>query len=429
MPAIALACGWLDHCRAQESAEPAAASAAAATDAGEANAQSEPANAADSASPATEVARQADGLGQAVETEVTPEQLAAVKAFVEARERWSDVLIEMKSISIRFANDEDQTPAAKKRYYELREQSRVLMNETFDRAVDLLKVRPGDFESGSLIATTLEYRESQSIFENSLEGVQLMMKEELTHPFLYLMGGRCAFIEGKMDESLKFYQDFVNLNGTEKLDKCDKLFSNMFEVYPEMLAKEQAQLKIDESANLPRVELETTRGRVLIELFEDQAPNTVANFIQLVEDGFYDGTDFHQVLQNLLALGGDPVGDGSGTSGRLIPDEYDRDDARQQFRGYLAMAKRPSPRDNTVLIPDTASSQFVIALVPLLKSEQNQTVFGRVIEGMEAVCSFRRIDPSEKKEKTVQLPPDRIITAKVIRKRDHAYEVKYVEKQ
>ncbi len=78
----------------------------------------------------------------------------------------------MKNISIRYANEEDRSPAVKQRYYDLREEARRLMNETYDLAIQLLKLRPRDFESGSLIATILEYRESQSIYENSLEGAR-----------------------------------------------------------------------------------------------------------------------------------------------------------------------------------------------------------------------------------------------------------------
>ncbi len=420
--------------QAQEESKEAAAAPDAATEDAASKAESDspaesnetPANS-DAKATGEVTAAQAGDNGEPVEMEVTPEQQKVIQAFVASREKWSDVLIEMKSISIRYANDEDRSPAVQQRYFDLREDARRLMNETYDLAIELLKLRPRDFESGSLIATTLEYRKMQSIYENSLEGAKMMIDSELAYPYLYLMAGRSAFIEGKTDEALKYYKAFVDVNGVEKLEKCDKIFSGMLNDYPALLAKEQEQLKIDETANLPRVEFETSRGRVVIELFEDQAPNTVANFIKLVEDGFYDGTDFYQVLDDLLAMGGDPVGDGSGTSGKLIADEYDRPDARQQFRGYLSMAKMPSPRDNTVLIPNTASSQFVIALIPLMKKEQNQTVFGRIIVGMEAVCAFRRIDPSEKKEKTVQLPPDRIITAKVLRKRDHPYEVQYVK--
>ncbi len=89
------------------------------------------------------------------------------------------------------------------------------------------------------------------------------------------------------------------------------------------------------------------------------------------------------------------------------------------FGAIYRWPRLPSPRDKQRVAAKYRQLAFVIALIPLLKKEPNQTVFGRVVEGMEVVCSFRRIDPSEKKEKTVQLPPDRIISAKVIRKRSH----------
>jgi cyclophilin family peptidyl-prolyl cis-trans isomerase len=228
--------------------------------------------------------------------------------------------------------------------------------------------------------------------------------------------------------SQKRYKEFVELHTFEKLKDVDKMFGGMSAIYPQAREKELATLEAEAKADdLPRVLLETTRGPVTIELFENEAPNTVANFIQLVEDGYYDGADFYQVVDDFLALGGDPVGDGTGTSGRLIPDEHDRAGSRQLFRGYLLMAKVPDPADKGSFVPNSASSQFAIALVPMIREDRKQTVFGRVIEGMEVVCSFRRVDPAKKKEKVVQLPPDRIETAKVLRKRDHEYKVEYLK--
>src|SRR5579863_8149222 len=69
---------------------------------------------------------------------------------------------------------------------------------------------------------------------------------------------------------------------------------------------------------LPQVLLKTTKGDVVVELYEDEAPNTVANFISLVEKGFYDGTKFHRVLDGFMAQGGDPTGTGSGGPGYTI---------------------------------------------------------------------------------------------------------------
>jgi len=357
---------------------------------------------------------------------ITPEQDAAIKAFVDAREKWGQTLLEMRSVSIRFSNNEDRSPAAKKQYGEIRDSARAQMNDTFLKAVDLFRLRKGDFETGSMLATTLEYRESFSLYEDSLEAAELLLETEMTFPFLYKIAARSAFLSGKYDKVLGFYTSFVELNGVEKLDRIDNLIAGSLESYPALWTREleirAAEAKADD---LPRVLLQTSRGPVTLELFENQAPNTVANFIKLIEDGFYDGADFYQVIDDFIAMGGDPVGDGSGTSGRFIPDENNHPDARGFFRGAIGMAVMPDPSDKQKHIPNTGSSQFAIALMPIVRADESKTIFGRVIEGMDVVATFRRIDPTEKKEKSVQLPPDRIETAKVIRKRDHEYKVEY----
>ena len=362
------------------------------------------------------------------EEPITPEQEVAIKAFVEARQNWVESMIRMKSLSVRYNNDEARSPAMKAEYEAARDVARKLMNETFQKAVELFRLRKGDYETGAMMATVLEYRKSFSIYENSREAAELLIETDVTFPFLYLIAARASFIDGKYDRVMVHYQSFVDLNGHEKLEKIDNVIANILDAYPELWAREQALREADAKADdLPRVLLETTRGPVTLELFENQAPNTVANFIKLVEDGYYDGSDFYQVVDDFIAMGGDPVGDGTGTSGRFIPDENKHPDARGFFRGSISMAVMPDQRDKTKNVPNTASSQFAIALMPFLRKDEPKTIFGRVIEGMDVVSTFRRIDPSEKKEKSVQLPPDRIKSAKVIRKRDHEYNVKYVD--
>lgn len=164
--------------------------------------------------------------------------------------------------------------------------------------------------------------------------------------------------------------------------------------------------------DLPQVLLQTSKGDVLIELYEDEAPNTVANFISLVEKGFYDGLIFHRVLKGFMAQGGDPKGDGTGGPGYAIPCECYAPNHRDHFIGSLSMAHAGK---------DTGGSQFYICSRPTPHLDGKHTVFGRVISGLENVDAFNRIDP-EKLSGAEN--PDRIIKATVVRKRDHAYEPK-----
>lgn len=164
----------------------------------------------------------------------------------------------------------------------------------------------------------------------------------------------------------------------------------------------------------------TGRGEVTLELFEDQAPQTVANFVSLVEKGFYDRTLFMVAESASYVRGGDPKtrnddpsDDGQGGPGYTIPDEFQRLDARDHFRGSLSMV-------NTG--PHTAGSQFFIALAPNLSFNRHFTVFGRVIRGQEHVDG---ITPGRTTRNIGHfgklVPGDVLLKAEVVRKRKHAY--------
>ena len=164
----------------------------------------------------------------------------------------------------------------------------------------------------------------------------------------------------------------------------------------------------------PIVLLRTTKGDVIIELFEDEAPNTVANFIDLVEKKFYNGLKFHRVLEGFMAQGGDPKGDGSGGPGYTIPCECYKQGAPRHARGSLSMAHAGR---------DTGGSQFFICFKPTPFLDGKHTVFGQVVQGMEVVDHFNRIDPDKPNP---YLQPDKIVEARVLRKRNHPYEPQHV---
>ena len=86
------------------------------------------------------------------------------------------------------------------------------------------------------------------------------------------------------------------------------------------------------------MKMTTSKGALAIELFENEAPNSVANFISLVEKGFYNGTPFHRVIGGFMAQGGDPTGSGTGGPGHVIDCECEATGARKHFLGTLSMA-------------------------------------------------------------------------------------------
>jgi cyclophilin family peptidyl-prolyl cis-trans isomerase len=127
--------------------------------------------------------------------------------------------------------------------------------------------------------------------------------------------------------------------------------------------------------------IQTNHGPIQVELFPDDAPKTVANFVKLASDGFYEGVVFHRVIPDFMIQGGDPTGTGSGGPGYSFEDEFND---HKVERGALAMANAG---------PNTNGSQFFIvttAAAPWLDGKH--TVFGRVTEGMDAVDKIEAVE-------------------------------------
>ncbi len=154
-----------------------------------------------------------------------------------------------------------------------------------------------------------------------------------------------------------------------------------------------------EPADLPKVEIETDKGKLVITLFEDDCPNTVASFISLVDKGFYDGTVFHRVVPHFVVQGGDPDGTGSGGPGYSIK----REATRKHFRGSLGMARGADP--------DSAGSQFYFCLNAATTHhlDTGYAVFGRVSQGLDVMDQLRL--------------GSKITKARVLNKRTHEYKV------
>jgi cyclophilin family peptidyl-prolyl cis-trans isomerase len=127
--------------------------------------------------------------------------------------------------------------------------------------------------------------------------------------------------------------------------------------------------------------LHTNHGAIEVELFEDDAPKTVANFVKLAEAGFYDGVIFHRVIPDFMIQGGDPTGTGTGGPGYKFEDEIND---RKVVRGALAMANAG---------PNTNGSQFFIVTTDQASwLDGKHTVFGRVTSGMDAVDAIEAVD-------------------------------------
>ncbi|RME35927.1 MAG: peptidyl-prolyl cis-trans isomerase [Gammaproteobacteria bacterium] len=167
------------------------------------------------------------------------------------------------------------------------------------------------------------------------------------------------------------------------------------------------------AADLPRVRLVTSLGDIVVELYPDRAPKTVANFLRYVREGFYDGTIFHRVIRDFMIQGG-----GFTTDFRFkethepIPNEADNGLSNE--RGTIAMARTADPH--------SATAQFFINVVdnPFLDFRVKTvrgwgyTVFGRVVEGMETVDRIRELPTGPGGPFPADVPRQQVVIEKAV---------------
>lgn len=155
---------------------------------------------------------------------------------------------------------------------------------------------------------------------------------------------------------------------------------------------------------MPTVKIATNKGNMLVELFSEDAPKTVENFLNLAKKGFYDGVIFHRVISGFMVQGGDPTGTGMGGPGYKFADELNPETEsykRGYLRGTLAMANSG---------PNTNGSQFFIMHkdYPLPHA---YTIFGRVVEGLDVIDAIAEVkkDYSDKPLEQVEMTKVEVI--------------------
>ena len=136
----------------------------------------------------------------------------------------------------------------------------------------------------------------------------------------------------------------------------------------------------------PLILMETSSGDILLELFEDKAPVTVANFLRYMDEDFYSNTIFHRVIKDFMIQGGDPTGTGMGGADENIKGEFKVNGVANDIshvRGVISMARSRSY--------DSASSQFFICHADAKYLDGQYAAFGKVIEGMEVVDEIAEV--------------------------------------
>lgn len=358
-----------------------------------------------------------------VKTPASPAQAEYQKVFAA----WKNQLKEIRTVQVKYQDaTQSERGALHEQFEKLVAEARTMVPQLTAAAEKAYVDAPNaDPELMAFMSQVVADNVERDNYEEAARLSKLMLDNNAPNKRLYLLGGIAAFNVNDYDLAEKYLTAAQQAGELEQpSDKTPESLKNviqsgamylsMIDQYKAMWEKEQKIRAAEAQADdLPRVKLETSKGDIVIELFENEAPNSVANFLELVGKGYYDGLKFHRVIQGFMAQGGDPTGTGSGGPGYSIACECVKGNHRKHFRGTLSMAHAG---------PDTGGSQFFLTFVPTAHLDGKHTAFGRVVEGFPVLAEITRIEPGAAGE------PDKIVKATVLRKRNHEYVVKKLPK-
>ena len=263
----------------------------------------------------------------------------------------------------------DVTPGLADEYRDLVDEANALIKSMRAQGLKELKEKPGD---GKVIRALLA----------------IMVHDA--------QSGRDSLV---LDVGQSLIESRINPKYFEVASRVDELKLKQRHVFDELVTRHSETMADD----LPRVKIITSAGEIVLELFENEAPNTVRNFVSLVESGFYSDKLFHRVIENFMAQGGgfETEGIGSGDPGYEIECECKAADARRNFTGTISMAHAGR---------DTGGSQFFLNFKYNDELDSKHTVFGRIISGMDVLA---KIDRTETDNNGFEIPikgakPDKI---------------------
>ncbi len=382
--------------------------------------------------PATEPKAKGEGKAPGKPASQPKAQSAAVAEFGKVFTQWKDLIGKLAGLQLRYrsAND-DQKLEIQQQWDELIAKGEVMEARLLDSAEKAYAAAPNqDKGITEYLTNVLRPMLRRDEYEPAARVGKLLMENHCDAKQLPALAGVAAFVVGDLAAAERYLKQVPGLETSLGLDKDHAYLEQLVQAFrrnpapfERNWAKEQQIRENEANAdNLPRVLLKTSKGDIELELFENEAPLTVGNFIYLVERKFYNGVPFHRVLPGFMAQGGDPTGTGTGGPGYSIPCECYKPNYRHHFRGSLSMAKAPSGGSDGQG-RDTGGSQFFLTFVPTVSLDGHHTVFGRVIKGMDVLAKLQRRDPEDQEAPR----PDKIIEAKVLRKRAHDYMPKKVE--
>ena len=353
------------------------------------------------------VAVPANAQSPSVETHIAPAHAQA--EFAAASKEMKRLVGEMTVLQAEYQQPESDKKAVEAKFAATKDQAKATSSRLETAAFALAMIEPKNRDAqqicGAVVAAALQVDDPFK----AIKLTEMLSTAGAASGDVMLMGATAAISLSQLDEATSFLKKAVAAGiDRSKVDGLEQVIqTERPKVDAEMLTR-KAEAAADD---LPRVKMTTSKGALVIELFENEAPNTVANFISLVEKGFYNGTPFHRVIGGFMAQGGDPTGSGTGGPGHVIDCECEATGARKHFLGTLSMAHAGK---------NTGGSQFFLTFRPTAHLDGKHTVFGRVIEGFDVLPQLNRTEGPLASGQ----PPDTIVKAEVIRKRNHPYEPK-----
>ena len=359
---------------------------------------------------------------------VSVSRLAAAESAARAEfdknyAQYKEVVKQMYDLRDRFpsAAAEERT-AMEQKFNDLLKKGNELRPKVLALAEKAYVENPKDETLRAMMLSVVETMVNGDDYEEALRLSKLIIENKSPDPKIYDLAGQAAFFTSKYDDAEKYLKMAAE---SKSLGEKGQEVSESIGKYREKWARELKFRETDAKSDLPRVKLTigdskgNVKGDILVELFENEAPNTVANFLSLVEKKFYDGLIFHRVIEHFMAQGGDPLGTGTGGPGYFIADECKQPNHRDHFRGSLSMAHSAAP--------DSNGSQFFITFVPTGHLDGKHTVFGRVVEGFDVLAKIQRTQ-AQGSQGDMPIPgavPDKVVKADLLPSgREHPHQPK-----
>ncbi len=313
-------------------------------------------------------------------------------------------------------SEESESEELKNQYRALKLKGDEQAARTIDLAAEVYEASPnGDPVIRELLTgLPLRYYAGANYVKSARVG-RALLKHDPGNSEVMFNTLKSAFVANDFVYSRELFEEWKRQHGAypENLESFREFLDPL-----EAKWNEEQRIREQEAAdgNLPRVEFETNHGRIVVELFEDQAPVVVNNLIHLIENGdFYKNMTFFEVLPHQYArTGAGPDGVGSLRIGTVNAEN--RSKARNHFRGSFSL--QVDEQDGAVL------TQCIFMRIPMPQVDGINLVAGRVVEGMDVVdrlANTHNLDDQMMPQPVAEAQPDRLIDARVVRKRDKEY--------